>query len=137
MPVIRYAAEVALEGRPELAVELTPRVAFELLVSAACYLAMTPATDTASSLEAVQLLHDLSLELLDDGLDLGSASQEMEDLVWQGKQEKWERQRSIETAIRFVKSAGEVRQVTSAKRRQSLWARWLVAWRGRPQVQPF
>ena len=72
--------------------------AYKRVVSAACYLSLGPSEDLDSSLEAVQILHDLSQQLQAEGLgparDLGGS----EDTIWQQAQEKWERRIRAQTA---------------------------------------
>ena len=67
----------------------THRRAFEMLVSAACYLSLNPTADLSAALDAVQLLHALSQSIAASGV--GACPAHTEDLIWRGKQLRWER----------------------------------------------
>ena len=78
-----------LRMEPAGELELTPYRAFEILVSAACYLSLSSSTNVAATLDAVQLLHTASQALAADGAEFECV--ETEDLIWRGKQLRWER----------------------------------------------
>ncbi len=122
-------------ARPELFLafepEHTPLAAYEMLVSAACYLALAPAGDAASTLEASQILHKLSEQMLET--PQGEASR----LIWTRKQSSWERYGQVEAAIRYVKAAGEFRRAAARRQPRSKLARWWSTWLGMSQVHPF
>lgn len=102
--------------------EMTPRRAFESLVSAACYLSLASPGDPASTLEAVQLLHEMALGLQDDGLDLGALPERMEDRIWRNRQLKWERHRSVGVALRFIKEGSEEQEIGDVAEAVKPWA---------------
>ena len=98
-----FAARLSVPARdsvvPETSEHLSPALAqmhaFRLLVSASCYLSLSPSPNVdetlEATLEAVQILHDCSQELVREGLNLGSNPAEMEDLIWRDRQARWER----------------------------------------------
>ncbi len=133
-PVQRIAAA---EPAAEREADPRLRIAHAALVSAACYLSTAPAADNAAALEAVQLLYDLSQEVL-GSMDVPKVRQgELEDRVWQGKQRQWERQRSVEAAVRYVKAGADLPKITPPQRPRSRWARWWSRLRRPSQVHPF
>ena len=111
--------------------ELTPLAAYEMLVSAACYLALAPTGDVASTLEASQLLQKLSEQMME------APQGEVSDLIWKRTQASWDRYRHVEAAIRYCKAASEFRRAGKTKRSQGKLAAWWSSWRGMSQVQPF
>ena len=128
-PLVKNGARSEISLAFEL--ERKPLVAYEMLVSAACYLALAPAGDPASTLEASQILHMLSEEMLD--ASQGEASR----LIWKRKQAIWERHGKIEAAIHYVKAAGEFRRTAAERPHRGKLARWWSTWRGMSQIQPF
>lgn len=83
------------QSAPPLTPAMAQLFAFKQLVSASCYLSLSPTTEheatLEATLEAIQILHDCSQELLREGVDLGSRPAEMEDLIWSDRQSRWER----------------------------------------------
>ena len=135
-PVPRKAAEA-----PSCALERQLSEAHASLVSAACYLSTAPAAASAVTLEALLLLHDLSQEVMGSSTLPAKLLQEMEDGVWQSKQLQWERQRSVEAAIRHVKAGAEPRRIDQPASPRSSPRSWLARWwsllRRPAQVYPF
>ena len=103
-----FAARLSVPSREQIAAQqsapLSPEMeklaAFKQLVSASCYLSLSPTTEheatLEATLEAIQILHDCSQELLREGVDLGSRPAEMEDLIWSARQSRWERRFAAE-----------------------------------------
>ena len=129
LPLAKYQALSSLAWAFES--ELTPLAAYEMLVSAACYLALAPTGDAASTLEASQLLQKLSEQMME------APQGEVSDLIWKRKQASWDRYRHVETAIRYCKAASEFRRAGKTKRPQGKLTAWWSSWRGMSQVQPF
>ena len=125
------------EPSAERAPEPQLHAAYATLVSAACYLSTEPTTEYAAMLEAVQLLYDLSQEVMGSNAWPEVLERDMEDRLWQSKQLRWERQRSVEAAIRYVKAGAELRRITPPKRTRSRLARWWHLLRQPAQVHPF
>ena len=86
---------VAPEDSQALSPTLAQMQAFKLVVSAACYLSLSSSANVdatlEATLEAVQILHDCSQEMVREGLELGSNPDESEDLIWRDRQARWER----------------------------------------------
>ncbi len=115
---------------PLSAEQLALQQAFESLVSAACYLSLTSAGSPASTLAAVQLLHDLAQQVHEEmdveTLERGSAAGLTEDTVWRREELKWRRHHSIELAIRFVKSSAVTRFIDTGESRRKKHRGWLT-----------
>ena len=97
------APPVGLGYKPRLA-------AFSQLVSSACYLSLHSDGQFESVLEAIQILHDCSQEMLREGLDLGDDPNRAEDQIWNGYQYKWEgRKAPVQNSIqaRSFSAAGQ------------------------------
>ncbi len=103
---------------PAAELTLSPRIAFEMTVSAACYLSVMGEGDTPALLEAIQMLHDCSLDIREDGLTLGLDHQTMEDRIWDSKQSRWERQKAIAAAIHYVTHPGDAHPLPPARRQR-------------------
>ncbi len=110
----RYTLQIVVEAEPEL----TPRRVFEMLVSAACYLSLSPLRKAADALEAVQLLHDLAEELCGESLQPEAQPEEIleetRDQIWKDKQIKWERLSYIEAAVCLVKARSPSRHFSQS-----------------------
>ena len=124
---------------------LSPRSALEMLVSASCYLSLSPQGTSASMVEAAKLCHDLAAQLGQQASTGGLSQQDMEETVWLTKQGKWERHYCVQTAVRFVLSPRPQRTVAEVEGHVPHWARRLARWWGGPRrgrrgtraVQPF
>jgi hypothetical protein len=103
--------------------EVTPRRAFEMLVSAACFLAIHHGSETAHDRDACGLLKHCSRQLRDTVADMSSAPEEMEALIWQDKTIRWRRHRTT-----FPNEEIPQRAKTGAVKR------WLHRWKGAPKV---
>jgi hypothetical protein len=116
---------------PELALQAQHRaehLAFRSLVSAACYLSFNTEGDPESVLEAIQILHDLSTRLrVDKSLSRSSPPSPVacdEDRIWETARYRWERQKLVDVALRFVKSP----HATRRRQPRLLWQRFRAAW---------
>ena len=134
-----FAARLAYVPRSEQpeAEALSAREAYKSLVSAACYLATRRGSDAETLTEAIGMLHQLAKQMLASDLDLGGEPGSAEKEIWVASYHRWERQASVESAIRFVKVSSEARQLQAARKQRSRWARWRDAWLGAPSMQSF
>ena len=116
---------------PELALQAQHRaehLAFRSLVSAACYLSFNTEGDPESVLEAIQILHDLSTRLRDGDSPSRSSppspAASDEDRIWETARYRWERQKLVDVALRFVKSPHAARR----QQPRLTWQRFRLAW---------
>ncbi len=113
------------------------QAALDCLISAACYLIYSQPGRYSAAPEAAQILTDLSYRLMREALAHGLELHAAADQAWKNKRDRWERHRSVEVAIRYIKAAPEVRSISVPKPPGSLWGRWWKALREPAQVQPF
>ena len=104
--------------------EMTPRRAFEALVSAACYLAAYHGSGQEQDRDACALLKICARRLRDTVQEMRSAPEELEALIWRDKQIRWRRHSSM-----FVH-----REVPVPVRKTGAMKRWLRHWRGEPRM---
>jgi hypothetical protein len=109
--------------------ELTPHRAFEMLVSAACYLANGPEATLASDGEACVLLKQCVRSLRDEVAEISSAPEEIETQIWQEKQIRWKRHRRLFGPEEHNPPEKPFRQPSGG-----VVARWRARWRGTPTV---
>jgi hypothetical protein len=104
--------------------ETTPRRAFEMLVSAACYLAHRQSAADEDSRDAGALLERCSQQLRFALAEVSSAPEELEAQIRQDKQIRWKR---------YSRMFGAARE--REPQRGGTWAaRWLQRWRGVPKI---
>ncbi len=104
--------------------EISARRAFEMLVSAACYLSIHHESDTAHDRCACAVLKHCSRLLREEVEEMRAAPEEMEALIWQDKQIRWKRHRMMSPHARQPAQRTEAGAVK----------RWILRWKGDPKV---
>ena len=121
LPLVRVENQAAAAA--EDAPELTLPAAYEMLVSAACYLSVASPCRSATMLEASRMLQALSEQVLSQATQ-GAPHRVQSTETWERKQASWDRYRYIEAALRYVKAAAELRHEARAKRMRGKLAAW-------------